>query len=142
MPLGLLTRKVWAPSTQLHNRHVPYTQWLLIIRTLYSTSHVTRTGSSNFPGARTYVTPGREHCKCMASLYKHMGDTQSAISLTLRCESKFCLVKFLELVHSACSYENRGLRCSPPFFFFYLVYSLRFVHRNGTGSTDSNVRSA
>ena len=43
-----------------------------------------------------------KHCKCVASLYKHMGKLQSAVTLILRCESKFPKVKSLVWIHSAC----------------------------------------
>ena len=36
-----------------------------------------------------------KHCKRMASLYKHMGNTLGAITLILRSESKFFQVKVL-----------------------------------------------
>ena len=42
-----------------------------------------------FMGAR-----GRKLCKCMASLYKHMGNTLGVITLILRRKSKISAIKY------------------------------------------------
>ena len=57
-------------------------------------------------GPAPHVARGRKHCKCMASLYKHMGKLQRAVTLILRRESKFLKVKSLHLIHSARRYKN------------------------------------
>ena len=43
-------------------------------------------------GPAPHVARGRKHCKRMASLYKHMGKLQRAVTLILRHESKFLKV--------------------------------------------------
>ena len=74
-----------------------------------------------------HVARGRKHCKRMASLYKHMGKLQRAVTLILRRESKFPKVKSLVLTHSACPCKNYLPKYSPTpqtlinyinFFFF------------------------
>ena len=61
-----------------------------------------------------HVARGRKHCKCMASLYKHnMGKLQSAITLILRCESKFRNVKCLVSTHSACPCKSPSAPKTP-----------------------------
>ena len=77
--------------------------------------------------AKLGTMPGiRLQCKRMASLYKHMGNTLGAITLILRCESKFFQVKFLVFIHSACLYTNHGLKCFPE---SYELHSLIFFSR-------------
>jgi hypothetical protein len=76
-----------------------------------------------------HVARGRKHCKCMASLYKHMGELQSAITLILRRESKFLKVRSLVSTHSACPCKNYAPSApnSPReliLLFFYLVCNL------------------
>ena len=67
-------------------------------------------------GPAPHVVRGRKHCKRVASLYKHMGKLQRAVTLILRCESKFLKVKYLHLIHSARWYKNYVPKCSqlPP----------------------------
>ena len=79
-------------------------------------------------GPAPHVARGRKHCKRMASLYKHMGELQRAVTLMLRCESKFPKVKSLVLIHSACPYKNYAPRCSqhPCELFFYIFFYLVF----------------
>ena len=62
-------------------------------------------------GPAPHVARGRKHCKRMASLYKHMGKLQRAVTLILRCESKICPVKSLVSTHSACPCKN----CPPKY---------------------------
>ena len=57
-------------------------------------------------GPAPHVARGRKHCKRMASLYKHMGKLQRAVTLIVRCESKICPVKSLVSTHSACPCKN------------------------------------
>ena len=57
-------------------------------------------------GPAPHVARGRKHCKRMASLYKHMGKLQRAVTLILRCESKFLKVKSLHSIHSARRCKN------------------------------------
>ena len=67
-------------------------------------------------GPAPHVARGRKHCKRMASLYKHMGKLQRAVTLILRCESKFLKVKSLHSIHSAHRCKNYVPKCSqfPP----------------------------
>ena len=67
-------------------------------------------------GPAPHVARGRKHCKRMASLYKHMGKLQRAVTLILRRESKFLKVKSLHSIHSACWCKNYVPKCSqfPP----------------------------
>ena len=67
-------------------------------------------------GPAPHVARGRKHCKHMASLYKHMGKLQRAVTLILRRESKFLKVKFLHSIHSARRCKNYVPKCSqfPP----------------------------
>ena len=80
-------------------------------------------------GPAPHVARGRKHCKRMASLYKHMGKLQRAVTLMLRHESKFPKIKSLVSTHSACPYKNYAPRCSQPpcelffYIFFYLVFN-------------------
>ena len=68
---------------------------------------------------------GGKHCKCMASLYKHMGKVQRAITLILRHESKFPKVKSLVSTHSACPCKKYLPRCSQfPHELLYFVFFL------------------
>ena len=80
---------------------------------------------------------GGKHCKRMASLYKHMGKLQRALTLILRCESKFRFQEtssyypFCMLISIICR------ECFPrvsnisllyiKFFFFYLVCNLSII---------------
>ena len=57
-------------------------------------------------GPAPHVARGQKHCKHMASLYKHMGKLQRAVTLIVRCESKICPVKFLVSTNSACPCKN------------------------------------
>ena len=57
-------------------------------------------------GPAPHVARGRKHCKRMASLYKHMGKLQRAVTLIQRRESKFFQVKSLVSTHSACPCKN------------------------------------
>ena len=59
-----------------------------------------------------HVACGRKRCKCMASLYKHMGKLQRAVILILRRESKFLKVKFLHSIHSTHPCKNYIPKCS------------------------------
>ena len=53
-----------------------------------------------------------------------MGKLQSAVTLILRCESKFPKVKSLVSTHSACLYKNYLPRCSQiPHELIYFVFS-------------------
>ena len=63
-------------------------------------------------GPAPHVARGRKHCKRMASLYKHMGKLQRAVTLILRRESKFSHVKSHVLTHSACRCKNYLPKCS------------------------------
>ena len=53
-----------------------------------------------------------KHCKCMGSLYKHIGNAQGGITLILRYESIILVYNLPVLIHSACSYKNYGPKCS------------------------------
>ena len=89
-------------------------------------------------GPAPHVARGRKHCKRMASLYKHMGKLQRAVTLILRRESKFSHVKSRVLTHSACRCKNYLPKCSQFlqtffaqeifFFFFYLVFNFFFFN--------------
>ena len=48
----------------------------------------------------------------IASLYKHMGKLQSAITLIQWCESKISTVKYQVLIHSVCPCKNFAPKCS------------------------------
>ena len=52
-----------------------YANWVKVVTYMYARSPA------------HHVAHG--HCKCTASLYGYMGKLQSAITVTLRCESKF-----------------------------------------------------
>ena len=98
-------------------------------------------------GPAPHVACGRKTLQTHGFLYKHMGKLQRAITLILRCESKFFQVKSLVSTHSACPCKNYPPKCSlTPHeldyliiylfnylfkfaFFFYLVYnkSLRLI---------------
>ena len=79
-----------------------------------------------------------KHCKCVASLHKHIGKLESAVTFTLGCESKFPKVKSLVTTHSACPCKNDLLKCSQPpreliyFVFFYLVCNFYLVYNKAT----------
>ena len=60
-----------------------------------------------------HVAHGRKHCKYMAPLYKHMGKLPTAITLILRCESKFRSITFPGAIHSACSCEQFVMNSFP-----------------------------
>ena len=88
-------------------------------------------------GPAPHVMRGRKHCKRMASLYKHMGKLQRAVTLILRRESKFSHVKSRILTHSACRCKNYLPKCSQflqiffaqeIIFFFYLVFNKGTTH--------------
>ena len=64
-------------------------------------------------GPAPHVARGRKHCKRMASLYKHMGKLQRAVTLILRRESKFPKVKSVVSIHSACPCKNYLPKYSP-----------------------------
>ena len=83
-------------------------------------------------GPAPHVARGRKHRKRMASLYKHMGKLQRAVTLIVRCKSKICAVKSLVSTHSACPCKNYLPKCSQApcelffYIFFYLVYNYNF----------------
>ena len=75
-------------------------------------------------GPAPHVARGRKHCKRMASLYKHMGKLQRAVTLIVRCESKICPVKSLISTHSACPCKNYLPKYSqiPRLFNYLMIY--------------------
>ena len=82
--------------------------------------------------------PHVKHCKCMASLYKHMGKLQSAITLIQRRESKIPSIKFLVLTYSACSCKNYGPKCSQKPHELNYLNSFFFFRGNHTLSRKKN----
>ena len=67
---------------------------------------------------------GGKHCKQMASLYKHIGKIQRAVTLILSCKSKLFQVKFLVSTHFACRCKTYVPKCSQiPHELDYLFFS-------------------
>ena len=77
-----------------------------------------------------HVARGRKHCKRMASLYKHMGKLQRAVTLIVRCESKICPVKSLVSTHSACPCKNYPAKCSqtPHELDYLIIYLFNYLN--------------
>ena len=71
---------------------------------------LTKVGNGRHVHVRAWPRPSRsawaETLQTHGFLYKHMGKLQRAITLILRCESKFFQVKSLVLTHSACPCKN------------------------------------
>ena len=63
-------------------------------------------------GPTPHVARGRKTLQVHGFLYKHMGKLQRAITLIVRCESKFPAIKILVLTHSACPCKNYPPKCS------------------------------
>ena len=86
-------------------------------------------------GPTPHVARGRKTLQVHGFLYKHMGKLQRAITLIVRCESKFPAIKILVLTHSACPCKNYPPKCSQSpheldylFNYLNLLFSRRPEH--------------